>query len=290
MFKKKKTGKSFLDSDIMHYLRFAAIPVIAVILIAVIIRSDSGKGREESQAQTEGQQAEAVTEAAGGTVSEEMETPDESGTEEGESLPLDDAEPDDAEQEETESETVASEPETVSYEDIDISQLTLKQDEVPELSALVRTYCQAREEQDVELLARLYGVSGLSEDEIAEEREKLELVHASIRSYENITCYSIEGPEPDSYVIFPYFELNYREAEVNMPQLTWAYVTKIEDGSYIMTQEISQPVAEYIARIGELEEVKALRNQVEEARAAAIEADGKLKSIYGGEESEVVIS
>lgn len=285
MFKKKKTGKSFLDSDIMHYLRFAAIPVIAVILIAVIIRSDSGKGREESQVQTEGQQAEAVTESAGGTVSEEMEAPDESGTEEGESLPLDDAE-----QEEPESETVSPEPETVSYEDIDISQLTLKQDEVPELSALVRTYCQAREEQDVELLARLYGISGLSEEEMEEEREKLELVHASIRSYENITCYSIEGPEPDSYVIFPYFELNYREAEVNMPQLTWAYVTKIEDGSYIMTQEISQPVAEYIARIGELEEVKALRNQVEEARAAAIEADGKLKSIYGGEESEVVIS
>ena len=153
---------------------------------------------------------------------------------------------------------------------------------------MVRTYCQAKEDCDPELLARLFGKSGLSENEIAEEAARMELVKASVKRYENISCYYIEGPETDSYVVFPYFELLYRGAEVRMPQLTWVYVTKTEDGSYVMHEEVGEAVAAYITRIGEREDVVALRTQVAEAQAAAIASDEKLKNIYSGE-SQVVV-
>lgn len=300
MLKKKKNfGRPLPDSDIVHYLKFAAVPLAAVILIAVIMAADSGK-KEETASVPAGETLEAdgaaengISEGDGsdGQIGEDgmsAGTGQDTAPQDGE-IP---AEGESTAGSDQPAETDGSEDtETVSYADIDISQYTLKQDEVPELSALVHTYCQAREDYDVELLARLYGITGLSEAEIAEEKEKLELVHASIRRYENMSCYSIEGPEPDSYVMFPYFELKYREAEVNMPQLTWAYAVKNEDGSYIMTQEVSRPVADYIARIAEKDDVKALIAQVEEAKAAAVEADEKLRSIYGsGSGSEVVIS
>lgn len=288
----------FANSDLMHYLRFAAVPLIAVILIAVILSAD--KGKDESGAEGDGVQtvlAGDVTDAggdpdAGNLLSEDGNSADDAaalpdgGSESGasaagEGMPGDGAAP---ENPDSTQESVPGQ----AYADIDISQYTLKQDAVPELLALVRTYCQAKEDCDPELLARLFGRSGLTEEEIAAEKERMELVKASIKRYENISCYSIEGPEPDSYVVFPYFELRYREAETLMPQLTWVYVTKTEDGSFVMNEEVSEDVAAYIARIGEREDVAALRTQVADAMAEAVASDEKLKSIYSGE-SEVVI-
>ena len=46
-------------------------------------------------------------------------------------------------------------------------------------------------------------MTDLSEDQIAAEREKMELVKASIKAYKNISCYYIEGAEADSYVTVP---------------------------------------------------------------------------------------
>ncbi len=289
----------FANSDLMHYLRFAAVPLIAVILIAVILSAD--KGKDESGAEGDGAQtalAGDVTDAGGdpdggNSLSEDGSSADDAaaltdgGSESGASA-AGEGMPGDGAASENPDSTQESVP-GQAYADIDISQYTLKQDEVPELLALVRTYCQAKEDCDPELLARLFGRSGLTEEEIAAEKERMELVKASIKRYENISCYSIEGPEPDSYVVFPYFELRYREAETLMPQLTWVYVTKLEDGSFVMNEEVSEDVAAYIARIGEREDVAALRTQVADAMAEAVSSDEKLKSIYSSE-SEVVIS
>ncbi len=301
-------GGRFANSDWMHYLRFAAVPLIAVLLIAVILSMD--KGGEDGGKTAQGTQ---TAMAGNGTDGIEEQTPDGESGGPGSDLNADNAPADgegaaDAgETEDAEGSANSGEPADTEgpansgepaeetggpagqrYADIDISGYTLKKDEVPELLALVRTYCQAKEDCDPELLARLFGKSGLTGEEIAAEKERMELVKASVKRYENISCYTIEGPEPDSYVAFPYFELQYRGAETRMPQLAWVYVTKTEDGSFIMNEEVSEDVAAYIARIGEKEEVAGLRAQVADAQAAAVASDEKLRSIYSGE-SEVVI-
>lgn len=46
-----------------------------------------------------------------------------------------------------------------------------------------------------------------TEERKEQERAKMELVKASVKSYENISCYSVQGPGEDSYVIFPYYEI-----------------------------------------------------------------------------------
>lgn len=162
----------------------------------------------------------------------------------------------------------------------DSSKYTLKQDEMPELTALVQSYCQAKTDCDPEALQQLFGVTGLSEDQIAAEREKMELVKASIKAYKNISCYYIERAEADSYVIFPYFEIQYRKAAKLMPTLTWGYVKKQEDGQYRMVSELSDTEKEYVKAVGERADVKELQDQVKEAAAVAVSEDEVLQQVY----------
>lgn len=162
----------------------------------------------------------------------------------------------------------------------DSSKYTLKQDEMPELTALVQSYCQAKTDCDPEALQLLFGVTDLSEDQIAAEREKMELVKASIKAYKNISCYYIEGAEADSYVIFPYFEIQYRKAAKLMPTLTWGYVKKQEDSQYRMVSELSDTEKEYVKAVGERADVKELQDQVKEAAAAAVSEDEVLQQVY----------
>lgn len=162
----------------------------------------------------------------------------------------------------------------------DSSKYALKQDEMPELTALVQSYCQAKTDCDPEALQQLFGVTDLSEDQIAAEREKMELVKASIKAYKNISCYYIEGAEADSYVIFPYFEIQYRKAAKLMPTLTWGYVKKQEDGQYRMVSELSDTEKEYVKAVGERADVKELQDQVKEAAAVAVSEDEVLQQVY----------
>ena len=162
----------------------------------------------------------------------------------------------------------------------DSSKYTLKQDEMPELTALVQSYCQAKTDCDPEALQLLFGVIDLSEDQIAAGREKMELVKASIKAYKNISCYYIEGAEADSYVIFPYFEIQYRKAAKLMPTLTWGYVKKQEDGQYRMVSELSDTEKEYVKAVGERADVKELQDQVKEAAAVAVSEDEVLQQVY----------
>ena len=162
----------------------------------------------------------------------------------------------------------------------DSSKYTLKQDEMPELTALVQSYCQAKTDCDPEALQQLFGVTDLSEDQIAAEREKMELVKACIKAYKNISCYYIEGAEADSYVIFPYFEIQYRKAAKLMPTLTWGYVKKQEDGQYRMVSELSDTEKEYVKAVGERADVRELQDQGKEAAAVAVSEDEVLQQVY----------
>lgn len=248
--KRKRTKGTLPDDGIRRYLYFAAIPVVVLILVVVILHSDKKKdaGQTEAVAMTaETGQPEAMAMTA--------ETGQPVGLNEGD-------------------------PAVDESSAADSSKYTLKQDEMPELTALVQSYCQAKTDCDPEALQQLFGVTDLSEDQIAAEREKMELVKASIKAYKNISCYYIEGAEADSYVIFPYFEIQYRKAAKLMPTLTWGYVKKQEDGQYRMVSELSDTEKEYVKAVGERADVKELQDQVKEAAAAAVSEDEVLQQVY----------
>jgi hypothetical protein len=172
----------------------------------------------------------------------------------------------------------------------DPSQYPFQQDAVLELTGLVQAYCEAKEECDPQLLAWVFGIQDWSEEAMNEAKAHMELVKASVKSYENISCYSIQGPEQDSYVIFPYYEIRYRETETLMPAFSWGYAKKDETGRYYMVQETDEAINDYIRKAGDKPEVKAVMAQILARQQEAIASDEVLQKIYGASGgSEVII-
>ena len=247
----KRTGGGLPDDGIRRYARFMVLPLAAAVLLILVRLLDPAPAGEAS--------AESAGQTAAETAAETLEA----------------------------AESKAAAPLSESY---DPSAYELQQDAVPELLALVQSYCEAKEDCDPVLLARVFGVDSMTEEEEAAQREKMELVEASVKGYENISCYSIEGPEPDSYVIFPYFEIRFRETDVRMPQLTWGYARKGADGQYYIEAEADGEIQACIALAGQQEDAARLMEQVKQQQQAAVESDAYLQEIYGGAAaSEVVI-
>ena len=247
----KRTGGGLPDDGIRRYARFMVLPLAAVVLLILVRLLDPAPAGEAS--------AESAGQTAAETAAETLEA----------------------------AESKAAAPLSESY---DPSAYELQQDAVPELLALVQSYCEAKEDCDPVLLARVFGVDSMTEEEEAAQREKMELVEASVKGYENISCYSIEGPEPDSYVIFPYFEIRFRETDVRMPQLTWGYARKGVDGQYYIEAEADGEIQACIALAGQQEDAARLLEQVKQQQQAAVESDAYLQEIYGGAAAtEVVI-
>lgn len=229
---------------INKYSRFLAVPLVVLVLILVIILGD----RKSDESQT--------TDAESIVLSSEVLTPD------------------------GESQAGGANWQESSKVSFDLSDYPLTQDGVPELTALVQSYCQAKLDVDAESLERVFGRSGMSEEELEEEREKMELVRQMVDGYENISCYSTAGLEPDTYVIYPYFEVQYKGAEAAVPYVMWSYARKDDSGQFYMTQNVSDNEREHIARVSQSEAVKELADRVRAREEELKNSDKVLKQIY----------
>ena len=238
----RKKAVSLTKDKIRKYTYFLGIPLVVLVLVLVIVVVGSGNKEKDK----DGDKATAGTEstAAGGDETGGSVSGDETGDE------------------------------------LDLSQYQLKQDEIPELTALVQEYCQAKTDVDPVRLMAVFGRTDVSEPELEEERARMDKVSQMVEGYENITCYFVDGLEPASYVIYPYFEIQYKVAAMLMPSLTWSYVKRDGDGKFYMTQDVTDSEAEFIAKVSLLDSVKTLSAQVEAQAKNALEMDEVLREIY----------
>lgn len=281
---KKGMKGNFDNNSIEKLIRFSAIPFIIIILIIIILSMDHS-GKEDSLSELP------VVSLAGGVTQDPSMTREDNNenlndnTDDNNETPSLESTDQVSEADETESES-SNPSETIA----DPSQYPLQQDALLELTGLVQSYCKAKEECDPDLLAWVFDMEDWSEEQKNEERNRMELVKASIKGYENISCYSIQGPEEDSYVIFPYYEIRYRETETLMPTFSWGYAKMNAEGRYYMVQETSGIVNDYIRKVGEKPELKAVMAQILTRQQEAIASDEVLQRIYNSfSESKVII-
>lgn len=254
----RKKSVTVTNDKIKKNICFLAIPVVVLVLILVIVAVDKGKDDKNNPAEPGMTAAGAESTLDGAeSLSDGAENPV-AGT-------------DTLAEETLTGETVAS---------FDLSGYQLKQDEIPELTALVQEYCQAKMEGDPARLLAVFGRHDASEAELEEEKAKMDKVLQLVDGYENITCYFVEGPEPAAYVIYPYFEIQYKDAAMLMPSLTWSYAKRDGEGNFYMTQDVTDQEAEFIANVSMLESVKNLSAQVEEQTKNALDMDAALREIY----------
>ena len=252
---RKKQGLS--DDEKRKYLRFLIIPFIVILLIIVIVVTDRAPKKAENS----------------GSAGVSSQT-DSSGQD------LSSAQSDGVSPASVESNTETIAPDNKEYVQ-NFENYGLKKDEVPEVKALIEAYCEAKINCDPEALSAVFG-QNLSEEELATERAKLEKTAQVVEGYENIIAYTEDGPKADTYVVYPYYEIKFKDVPTPLPVLTMCYVQKNSEGRYVMTLDFDDAVADYISKVNTTEDVKLLAAQVDAKVQEAVANDPALNGIYNG--------
>lgn len=117
----------------------------------------------------------------------------------------------------------------------------LEKDKYPEINSLIENYLIAQVNCDLDALS-LY-VNDISNYGFEELQKKLTYVEY----FDNISCYTIEGYDADTYVVYVYKEYKLKGIDTLIPSVVLNYVCKNSDGNYVVyTGEISSATNDFI--------------------------------------------
>ncbi len=153
---------------------------------------------------------------------------------------------------------------------------SLEKDTNQAVNDLVNAYFTAVQNCDVEALSALVdSADSISVDQLQAEREFVE-------SYQNISCYTLNGPTEGSYVVYVAYDMKFLNVETAAPCLIRLYIcTNNEGGLYIFNQEngMDSQVVAYMEEINAREDIKALLNDVDNRLNVAMASDEALNAL-----------
>ena len=153
---------------------------------------------------------------------------------------------------------------------------TLEKDMNQAIGTLVSAYFDAVQNCDVEALSALVdSTDSISTEQLQAEREFVE-------GYQNISCYTLNGPTEGTYVVYVSYDMKFLNVETPAPCLIRLYVcTNAEGGLYIFNQENSMDgtVVSYMKEVNAREDVKALMSDVDARLTEAMAADEALNAL-----------
>lgn len=146
---------------------------------------------------------------------------------------------------------------------------------VAEINELIDMYYQAKKDCDAVTLMRLIYPAG----QITEESLKSEAY--LVEGYENIVCYTIEGPAADSYAVLVSYEYKFYGIETMAPALNIMYVRRSsESGEYQICGLMDEETAAYLTEIAGREDVMELTDATESRLSEALQKDTALLEFY----------
>lgn len=251
---RKRSGKGFDDKT--KYARLLAIPAaIVIVLLIVILVMDKKTGNSKP-----------VSDSTVSDVSSDISIEDDSQS----SADDDSVEPDNKEYNQ------------------DFSAYELQKDAYPQVNELISTYFQAKVDQDVQALYKVFGKE--EDDRMDERKQQLKDEAVYIEDYQDITCYTKAGMTDDSYVVYVTYDVKFRRVDTLAPGLMWCYVVKNDNGDYIIRENVVGDEADYVAGQNQTEDVRLLSTQVNERLKQAIESDSLLAGIYKDLSNGAVVS
>lgn len=259
--RRKKRGPARND-DRQKYLRFLTLPLIVIVLILVIVLADRWTGF----AGDSGEETSSPAETAEMSAETETGTESPADGENGGSSETDPASGSSGDQETGETAGEESGPE-------------LKHNDIPEITALMETYCQAKTDCDAETMYQLYGKTDMTGTE--ELRQRMQYRAKYVEAIENVDCYTLPGMEDNAYIVYVTADIKFRVTETLAPTIMWCYVRMEDDGTYHIVENITAEEAEYAAKAEQNESVRRLAAQVNEELEVAVAADTRLASAYG---------
>lgn len=159
---------------------------------------------------------------------------------------------------------------------IEVPDVEFEVDAHPEVNELVQKYFRAATDGDTNTLLSI--CSELDETE----QIRIEKKSDYIEGYDEIKCYSKPGPEANSYILFVYYKVKFKNISTPAPGLTSLYIRTKEDGSlYVYDGELSESVTNYIKAICAQDDVVNLLNEVDKEYGKAADSDEDLTKFMG---------
>lgn len=146
---------------------------------------------------------------------------------------------------------------------------TLEVDLYPEINALVTKYLSAWAASDVEMLETM-----VSPFDAEAEKSEIALNKDYIESMNNIKCYTKPGPVKNSFIVYAYYEMKFKDVATLAPGLVHLFVFPAEDGGYY--------IWDYKDYIVSGSDVNTLLSDVNTKYDEAIASDEQLKDRVEG--------
>ncbi|MBQ8857967.1 MAG: SH3 domain-containing protein [Lachnospiraceae bacterium] len=126
------------------------------------------------------------------------------------------------------------------------------------INELINKYFTGLSSGNLELVASAVDVLS-DEEKLTIERKK-----DYIEAYNNITCYTKNGLEEGSYVVFTSYDMKIYNIETAAPGIMALYVCTADDGSmYIFNGEASEELTNYVLQLASEEDVAAVITDVD---------------------------
>lgn len=141
-----------------------------------------------------------------------------------------------------------------------------EKDSIQKINSLIEGYLDAQVKCDLEKLS-LY-VNDINYYSFAELKKKLTYVEY----FDNISCYSIEGYEEDTYVVYVYREYKLENIDTLIPSVVLNYVTKNDSGEYVVyTGDVPKETNDFIMATEEnpsvLDLIDLVNNKIEQIKS-----------------------
>lgn len=139
------------------------------------------------------------------------------------------------------------------------------------IDRLIEKYCASIASGDVETLESIVDVLTDEDKEKVINRAKM------IESSDNITCYTKNGPEEDSYIVFVCYDMKLKDIKTTAPDILCLYVgPNGEGGRKIHYGTIDESTQAYVDELAKDPEVQALYDDVSARYQEALDSDESL--------------
>lgn len=180
----------------------------------------------------------------------------------------------------TESKGVSSTPAAISTETLPSGEKTavssglLMKNAYPEVNRLIETYFDAVIKVDEKVIKECVdNVEYAGIDKLPKRVKEIERI-------DNVVCYTLDGPEADSYIVYAYNEVKFKNISTKSTALDGYYVKKDENGKLkIILSPLADEIQKIIDEDAKREDVVALISDVNTKLTKEIKSDKQLAAL-----------
>lgn len=159
----------------------------------------------------------------------------------------------------------------------------LQKDPMPELVDIMKRYFEARMMADAQTLNELYGITGISEDTLEEQKLKLLSNAKYVSGFSNVTTYVMDGTDENNWLVYTTADIQFYATSTSAPMIMWCFIQREADGNFRILDpaRISSAMQEFALDANHRNEVRRMASDINGRLRDALAADADLASVYG---------